>query len=77
MLRRRSPRTIYYRPPPGSGLPGDLNGDFIVDLADLGILLADFGCMPPGPCPGDANGDGQTNLADLGIVLSNFGRTCP
>jgi hypothetical protein len=54
-------------------LPGDLNGDGRVDLSDLGILLADFGCLPPGPCPGDVDGDGDTDLADLGILLANFG----
>jgi hypothetical protein len=27
-------------------IPGDLNCDCVVDLADLGILLADFGCTP-------------------------------
>jgi hypothetical protein len=53
--------------------PGDLNGDGRTDLADLGILLADFGCTPPGPCVGDLNGDGNTDLADLGILLSDFG----
>jgi hypothetical protein len=57
--------------------PADLNGDGVVDLADLGILLADFGCAPPGPCVGDINGDGSTDLADLGILLSEFGNTCP
>ena len=57
--------------------PGDLNGDGVVDLADLGILLADFGCVAPGPCPGDVDGDGDTDLADLGILLSEFGNTCP
>jgi hypothetical protein len=57
--------------------PGDLNGDGQVDLADLGILLADFGCTAPGPCPGDIDGDGDTDLADLGILLANFGEVCP
>jgi hypothetical protein len=56
-----------------SGCPGDLNGDGRTDLADLGILLADFGCVPPGPCVGDLNNDGRTDLADLGILLSDFG----
>ena len=56
-------------------LLGDLNGDGRVDLADLGILLADFGCTAgPGNCPGDIDGDGDTDLGDLGILLSNFGR---
>jgi dipeptidyl aminopeptidase/acylaminoacyl peptidase len=58
-------------------LLGDLNGDGRVDLADLGILLADFGCAPPGPCVGDIDGDGDTDLGDLGILLANFGMTCP
>ena len=53
--------------------PGDLNGDGRTDLADLGILLADFGCPQPGPCAGDLDGDGDTDLADLGILLADFG----
>jgi hypothetical protein len=64
--------------------PGDLDGDGDVDLSDLGILLANFGCCaaaggcdPPGggraPCPGDADADGDTELGDLGVVLANFG----
>jgi hypothetical protein len=58
----------------GCACVADLNGDCIVDLADLGILLADFGCMtPPGPCDGDINGDGVTDLTDLGILLADFG----
>ena len=55
--------------------PGDLNGDGRTDLADLGILLADFGCTAPGPCAGDLDGDGDTDLADLGILLADFGCT--
>jgi hypothetical protein len=54
---------------------GDLNGDGRTDLADLGILLGDFGCLPPGPCVGDLNNDGRTDLADLGILLADFGCT--
>ena len=56
-----------------SNCPGDLDGDGDTDLADLGILLADFGCGPPGLCIGDLNGDGFTDLADLGILLADFG----
>ena len=54
---------------------GDLDGDGDTDLADLGILLADFGCTAPGPCVGDLDGDGDTDLADLGILLADFGCT--
>ena len=61
-----------------AGCPGDLNGDGFTDLADLGILLADFGCTtPPGPCVGDLDGDGDTDLADLGILLADFGCGAP
>ena len=51
---------------------GDLDGDGDTDLADLGILLADFGCTG-GMCVGDLDGDGDTDLADLGILLADFG----
>lgn len=54
---------------------GDLDGDDDVDQADLGILLAAFGCAWP-PCPADLNGDGATDQADLGIVLASFGQVC-
>lgn len=54
---------------------GDLDGDDDVDQADLGVLLAGFGCAWP-PCPADLNGDGATDQADLGIVLANFGQVC-
>ena len=60
----------------GSRIPGDLNGDGCVDQADLGILLADWGCTG-GDCPGDADGDGDTDQADLGILLANWGAGCP
>jgi hypothetical protein len=53
-------------------LPGDLDGDGDVDQADLGILLADWGCTG-GDCPGDADGDGDTDQADLGVLLANWG----
>ena len=54
---------------------GDVNGDGIVDLADLGILLAEFGCTG-GVCLADLDGDGDTDLADLGILLAGFGQPC-
>ena len=58
---------------PSQSCPGDLNCDGVVNLVDLGILLADFGCTAPGPCPGDLDNDGDTDLADLGILLADFG----
>jgi hypothetical protein len=57
-------------------LPGDLNGDGCVNQSDLGILLADWGCIRGG-CPGDCDGDGDTDQSDLGILLAHWGEGCP
>lgn len=61
------------------GLVGDVNNDRDVDLSDLAVLLANFGCIGhvEFPCPIDFNFDGHTNLTDLSMLLSNFGLTCP
>jgi hypothetical protein len=53
--------------------PGDVTGDGLVNLADLNLVLANFGTMTNS---GDATGDGQVNLADLNLVLANFGADC-
>lgn len=54
---------------------GDLNDDRTIDLSDLGLLLAEFGCTDF-TCVGDVTGDGATDLSDLGVQLANFGATC-
>jgi hypothetical protein len=52
---------------------GDVTGDGQVNLADLNLVLANFGATTS---DGDANGDGVVNLADLNLVLANFGTNC-
>lgn len=52
--------------------PGDFDGDGDIDLADLAVLLADFGCSVH-PCTADIDGDGDTDLSDLAILLATFG----
>jgi hypothetical protein len=52
--------------------PGDLDGDYDTDQSDLGILLADWGCVGGG-CAGDLDGDGDTDQGDLGILLADWG----
>lgn len=52
---------------------GDLNGDGIVNGADLGKLLSLWG----GPGAGDLNVDGVVNGADLGLMLSSWGPCTP
>jgi hypothetical protein len=54
-------------------IPGDTNGDGIVNFTDLNNVLGQFGQSGEG-LSGDVNGDGVVNFADLNIVLANFGK---
>ncbi|MCH2160455.1 MAG: hypothetical protein MK085_01140 [Phycisphaerales bacterium] len=54
-----------------AGDPADINGDGLVNGADLGLLLSSWGPCPP-PCPADINGDGAVNGADLGLLLASW-----
>jgi len=47
---------------------GDLNGDGLVNSADLGLLLGTWG--PCKGCPADLNGNGVVNSADLGLLVA-------
>ncbi|MGP1310239.1 MAG: hypothetical protein ACTS27_08590 [Phycisphaerales bacterium] len=55
-------------------LPGDTNGDGVVNFADLNTVLTQFGQSGAG-LPGDVTGDGIVNFSDLNLVLTNFGTT--
>jgi hypothetical protein len=52
---------------------GDVNGDGIVDDADLLQILMAFGVTCSGYCFYDLNRDGVVDDADLLLVLMNFG----
>lgn len=56
---------------PNQGVPGDLNGDGVVNGADMGLLLAQWGRCSG--CDADLNGDGIVNGADMGLLLANWG----
>lgn len=56
-------RVTYYECP--ANLPGDLDGNGIIDAADLGVLLGQWGTDGSA----DFNGDGIVDAADLGILL--------
>lgn len=53
---------------------GDLNNDNSVTVADLLLILSEFGCLSG--CTTDINNDGVTSVADLLELLSVFGTTC-
>jgi hypothetical protein len=54
-------------------IPGDANGDNMVDVGDLGILAANYGGSGKGWSQGDFNGDGLVDVGDLGILAAHYG----
>jgi hypothetical protein len=58
--------------------PADLDKNGVVGQADLGILLADYGCTSAasGFCPGDIDGDGVSGQSDLGVLLAAWWTVC-
>lgn len=60
----------------GPECPGDVNGDTVVDLSDLGIVLANWARTDATRADGDLDGDMDVDLSDLGVVLSEFLSPC-
>ena len=58
-------------------IPGDANGDGVVDGTDLGVWAANFGASPASLNMGDFNGDNVVDGIDLGIWSANFGAGAP
>ena len=56
-------------PPPPTGPPEDLNGDGIVGLSDILIVLSNWGLGREG----DVNGDGAVEFIDLVAILAAWG----
>ncbi|MCH8211081.1 MAG: hypothetical protein IIB99_06875 [Planctomycetes bacterium] len=55
-------------------IPGDINGDGVVGVKDLLILLANWGsCGDCQDCPADLDRDCAVGVSDLLILLSNWG----
>ncbi len=59
---------------PEEACVGDLNGDGMVDGADLGLLIGGWGAVGAGI--GDLNGDELVDGADLGLMIGAWGE-CP
>lgn len=59
--------------PVADQIPGDLNGDGVVDVSDLLLLFAAWGECPQGSCAADLNGDGFVDVSDLLLLLANWG----
>ena len=53
-------------------IPGDANGDGMVDVADLGVVGANFNQIDTTFNQGNFNDDDITDVADLGILGANW-----
>ncbi|MEM1013235.1 MAG: choice-of-anchor tandem repeat NxxGxxAF-containing protein [Planctomycetota bacterium] len=67
-------RVAVWTPPSIDDIvPGDANLDGVVDLADFGVLRANFGETWAYLTTADFDGDRDVDLADFGILRANFG----
>jgi probable HAF family extracellular repeat protein len=58
-------------------LPGDINDDNKVNIADLGLLADAFGSTPASSrwnANADLNCDNRVDITDLGLLADNFGK---
>ena len=54
--------------------PGDFDGNGIITVNDVLVVLGDFGCA--GVCTADLDGDGIVGVTDVLTMLSAFGEPC-
>ena len=57
---------------------GDIaaGGDGLIGVADLNVLLANYGQTDAAYSQGDVNCDGRVDLADLQLLLAAYGESC-
>jgi len=56
-------------PPP---VPGDVNGDAVVNIFDVNLVSSHWGNIGQAGIPGDANNDGTINIFDINLISSNW-----
>ncbi len=56
---------------------GDADGDGVIGLADLAIVITHWGISGVPGQLGDLNHDGSRGLGDVARVIANWGETCP
>jgi hypothetical protein len=56
--------------------PGDINGDGVVNIFDLGFITGNWlETVPPANPQADINRDGVVNIFDLGFITANWQKT--
>ena len=57
-----------------SAVNGDTNGNDVVEIADITLVLVNFGSLGAPGIAGDLDWDGGVTLSDVTITLLNFGK---
>lgn len=57
--------------------PGDVDGDRMVGLSDLAVMIQNWTLTVPPGTSGDLDTDGVVGLADIAIAIQNWDTTCP
>lgn len=67
-------RIVYYNCD-GPTVPGDINGDGVVNVTDMLAVINAWGLCPapPASCPADLTNDGVVNVSDLLFVINHWG----
>jgi hypothetical protein len=58
-------------------IPGDVNGDFKVNMRDIALVARAFGSTPGASNwnpNADINDDGTVNMRDIALAARNFGQ---
>jgi hypothetical protein len=59
-------------------IPGDINGDWTVDIFDFSMLYSAYGSTPNSPnwnADADINGDKNVDIYDFSILYSSYGKS--
>lgn len=66
----RSPSPLPTTPPQ---IPGDVDGNGVVNIVDIGIIIDNYSLTPLPDTRADLNHDGIANIVDIGIVIDYYG----
>ena len=54
---------------PQPGVKGDINGDDVVDIADVNACIGMILGLQSATAVGDVNGDGNVDVADMNAII--------
>lgn len=73
-VTRSLPAVVIVLPGTLPEIPGDVDGNGVVNIVDLTLVAASFNTSPPLNPLTDINKDGVVDIIDLSLVAINFGK---